>query len=49
MKDDEETESVCDCYPEHCEKYEEHGVCWCDPEVIIMENGNIVFVHNDEN
>ena len=23
--------------------------CWCEPEIIIMENGNKVIVHQEEN
>jgi hypothetical protein len=38
---------LCDCFPEHCEKFEEHGLCWCDPKVIEI-NDSKIFVHQDE-
>jgi len=36
----------CDKYPEHNTNSDE---CWCEPEIIVMENGNKVIVHNEEN
>jgi hypothetical protein len=41
------TDWLCDCFPQHCEKYEEHGLCWCEPDVIEIE-GNKIFVHREE-
>lgn len=39
---------LCDCFPSHCEKENEHGLCWCKPEIIDMSHSKI-FVHQDEN
>ena len=33
-------------YPEHDTNSEN---CWCEPEIIVMENGNKVIVHQEEN
>ena len=39
--------SVCSCFPSHCEQFEEHGLCWCEPDVIEIEDSKI-FVHREE-
>lgn len=38
---------VCECFPEHCNKQEDHGVCWCSPKIIKIGNATIT-VHNEE-
>ena len=38
---------VCDCFPQHCEKYEEHGLCWCEPNLSEVE-GNKILVQMEE-
>jgi len=45
---DEDFNNVCNCYPEHCTDGK-HDKCWCNPEVVVMENGNNVIIHNDFN
>lgn len=38
---------VCSCFPSHCENYDEHGMCWCKPDVIEIK-GSKIFVHRYE-
>jgi hypothetical protein len=38
---------VCSCFPSHCEMYEEHGLCWCEPEIIKIGD-NKIFIHREE-
>ncbi len=40
-------ESVCACYPAHCENAE-HGTCWCTPRIEDHSNGRLI-IHNDDN
>jgi hypothetical protein len=37
----------CECFPSHCEKFEIHGICWCDPDVLYVKNDKI-FIHRGE-
>ena len=49
--EDCERKTVCECYPEHCNKMEEHGICWCDPEQVEVKDGDqigLMILHNYE-
>lgn len=28
---------------------DEDGICWCDPDIIIAEDGSKIYVHKDTN
>ena len=41
------TDHLCSCYPEHCERFDEHGLCWCGVEELKIGD-NKIFVHQAE-
>ena len=41
------TYHLCSCYPEHCERFDEHGLCWCGVEELKIGD-NKIFVHQAE-